>query len=152
MAHRILIILLGVAGMLGCRIERRIPEGAASEADRVRAVVTAYYQAISAGDEDAFLGLFASRGTVAWPGSNPRPAGVYWAAVGPRLAAGVRPTEPRAARVQIRVQGRLATAWSVTEWQTPGTAAPGRSERALFLLARDGQDWHLVTVGVDDSL
>jgi ketosteroid isomerase-like protein len=152
MAHRLLVVLLGLTAVLGCRIERRVPAGAASESDRVRDVVTAYYRALSAGDRDGFLALFAERGTVAGPAADPHSASEYWTSVGPRLAAGVRPAEPRAARVQIRVQGLLATAWAVTDWRPPEAAASGRPERALFFLMRDGRVWRLVTVGIDDTL
>jgi len=152
MAQRILVLVLTLTAVLGCRIERRVPAGAASESDRVREVVTAYYRALSAEDRSGFLELFAARGTVAGPAAEPHPAADYWASVGPRLAAGVRPAEPRASRVQIRVQGRLATAWAATDWSSADATAPGRSERALFFLIREGLAWRLVTVGIDDTL
>lgn len=152
MTYRTVVLLLGLTSIVGCRIEHRVPAGAASETDQVREVVYAYYRALAAEDQIGFLRLFVSRGTVAWAAGEASPAADYWSAVGRRLASGVRPMEPRGTRVQVRVQGRLATAWAVTEWMTLGRSAPGESERAVFFLIRDGSQWRLVTVGIDDFL
>jgi len=138
--------------LLGCRVERRPPTGAAGDAEAIRLVVGGLHESLTAADRGRFEALFDSAATLVWNGVASRPAGDFWGRMARwRQQAGAASMDARASRMQIRHQGDVATAWLTSTWIVAPVEGLPKSvdHRAVLLLRREAGGWRIVALVLD---
>ena len=154
MVSRSLVVgLVSVALILGCRLERLPPGKMMADSETLHGIITSFHESLTADDWESFQGLFVEDASVSgMAGVGAQTVDGFWSGVRTwvaRTGAGQFDAEP--SRIEIRHTGNVATAWLTSTWTAdPSGVSPTVMEhRALFVFLRRGDGWRLVTTLLD---